>query len=55
MLCEIKGDWNFNIFSMRLFMNWLVGGALPWDFDAWDNMWNVVSERVSREALGWCG
>ena len=33
-------------------MGWLVGGALAWDYDAWDNMWNVVGKRVSWETLG---
>jgi len=36
--------WNKN--------GWLVGGALAWDYDAWDSMWNVVGKRVSWETLG---
>jgi len=33
-------------------MGQLVGGALAWDYDAWDNMWNVIAKRVSWETLG---
>jgi len=29
-------------------MDWLVGGALAWDDNAWDGMWNVVNKSVRK-------
>jgi len=51
MLYEIKWEWNFAILSVKWNMNWLVGGALAWDDNAWDDMWNIVDKRISWETL----
>jgi len=38
---------------MKWNKNGVVGcGALAWDYDAWDNMWNVVGKGVSWETFG---
>ena len=42
----------FAMLSMKWFMNLLVSGALAWEYNAWDDMWNVVGKRVSWESLG---
>ena len=44
---------NIDLLAMKWNKNGVVGyGALAWDYDAWDNMWNVVGKGASCETLG---
>jgi len=44
---------NIDLLGMKWNKNGVVGcGALAWDYDAWDNMWNVVGKGVSWETFG---
>jgi len=40
------------VLCMKWDMNLLVGCSLASNYNAWDDMWNVVGKRVSRETLG---
>ena len=43
---------DIDLLGMKWNTNGLVGWTLAWDYNVWDDMWNVLHKRVSWETIG---